>query len=186
MRESFKPYRRPGPSPWRNVRLGWAGTLAPSRKRAFEMRRLASSSGPPTGASAVRLDSGHRPMPCGLGRRRLQYKTQARAIPVAAWQDGQIRASGRPHAPCARGRRAGRAKPSPKGAVRLGVPSRGKLHGVATDARVRSRCDVLRAAAAPPMGARAMLQRSDRRGPTSRAMGEGECAVGGASGPHGK
>ena len=65
-------------------------------------------------------------------------------------------------------RRAGCAKPSPKGAVRLGVPGRGKMHGGATAASVRSRCDVLRAAGAPPMGARATLQSSRRRGPTGQ------------------
>ena len=83
---------------------------------------------------------------------------------------GADKASGRPHAPCARGRQAGCAKPSPKGAVRLGVPSRGKLHGGAPAASVRSRCDVLQAAVAPPMGARALLRRSNRRGP---ARGQG-------------
>ena len=43
---------------------GWrADTLAPSRKRAFVLRRLASGSGPPMGASTVRPDSGHRLAP---------------------------------------------------------------------------------------------------------------------------
>ena len=79
----------------------------------------------------------------------------------------------------------------PRQAIPAGsrAPRRAKPRGVArwcARCKRASICDVLQAAVAPPMGARAKLQRSNRRGPTSRAMGESECAVIGASGPHGK
>ena len=175
------------PSPKGAARIGCHAEGAwPSCRRAFEMRRLASGSGPPMGAPTVRPDSSHRLVPRGWDTRRLQYKSQARAILMAAWRGGRHRHRvGHTH--LVRGeRRAGCAKPSPKGAVRLGVPGRGKLHGGASAASVRSCCDVLRAAGAPPMGARATLQSSRRRGPTSRAEGESERAVVGANSPHGK
>ena len=83
-----------------------------------------------------------------MGHEKASVQVTGSGYPHGGLATGAGRASSRPHAPCARGRRAGRAKPSPKGAVRLGVPCRGKLHGGATAASVRSRCDVLRAAGA--------------------------------------
>ena len=133
---------------------------------------------------ATRL--GPSPNALWMGQKEASVQDTRSGYPRGGLARGADKASGRPHAPCARGRQAGCAKPSPKGAVRLSVPSRGKLHGGAPAASVRSRCDVLQAAVALPMGARALLRRSNRRGPTGRAMGESECAVIGASGPHGK
>ena len=161
-------------------------TLAPSRKRAFEMRRLASSSGPPMGASTVQQDSGHRLVPCGWDTRRLQYKSQARAVPMAARQRGQTKASCRPNAPCAKGTSSQLRQAIPEGSR---APRRARPR---QDARWCSRCKrafEMRRLASSGSTADGSFNRATRLGPSSCALWMGHekasVQVTGSGSPHG-